>query len=103
MGATSADTTSLHRQPSDPPGRNPLDTALTAAVVPTYNEAGNILELIDRVGAALAGVHVLVVDDDSPDGTADLVREHPKFGTVVHLLARTGERGLGNAYRAGFE
>src|SRR4051812_20783704 len=80
-----------------------LDAALMVAVVPTYNEAGNILTLIDRVGAALPAAHVLVVDDASPDGTADLVRGHPRFGDVVHLLPRTGERGLGNAYRAGFE
>jgi hypothetical protein len=103
MAATSAGASPSARYPTDQPGTGALDGAMTVAVVPTYNEAGNIRELIDRVGAALPGVHVLVVDDDSPDGTADLVRAHPQFDNVVHLLARTGDRGLGNAYRAGFE
>lgn len=79
-----------------------VDDMRAIAVVPTYNEAQNILELIARVHAALPQAHVLVVDDDSPDGTAGLVRDHPAYGDRLHLLARTGERGLGNAYRDGF-
>ncbi|MFT4264136.1 MAG: glycosyltransferase [Nocardioides sp.] len=71
-------------------------------VVPTYNEASNILKLIDQVADAVVGVHLLVVDDGSPDGTADVVRSHPSYGSELHVLARTGERGLGNAYREGF-
>ena len=71
-------------------------------VVPTYDEADNITELVDRVLAAAAETEVLVVDDSSPDGTAEVVRAHPLFGDRVHLLVRPSKAGLGAAYRAGF-
>jgi hypothetical protein len=77
-------------------------------VVPTYNEAGSLPRLLDALVAVRAGapagliVDVLVVDDASPDGTADLVRNHPAYGEWLGLLARTGKDGLGAAYRAGF-
>src|SRR4051794_1837704 len=71
-------------------------------VVPTYQEAETITTALDAVLAAAPGVDVLVVDDNSPDGTADLVRSHPAYGSVVHLLTRPGKDGLGAAYRAGF-
>lgn len=73
----------------------------TIIVIPTYDEAGSVRDVLDRVLAA-ADVHVLVVDDNSPDGTAGIVRAHPAYGTRVHLLERTGKDGLGAAYRAGF-
>lgn len=69
-------------------------------VVPTYDEAGSIDALLDGVLAAAPGAHVLVVDDGSPDGTADLVAARPE--TCVHLLRRSAKEGLGAAYRAGF-
>jgi dolichol-phosphate mannosyltransferase len=73
-------------------------------VVPTYNEADNISTMVGELLAlGLPGLEILVVDDDSPDGTGqiadDLVRQHPER---VHVLHRTGERGLGTAYVAGF-
>jgi dolichol-phosphate mannosyltransferase len=71
-------------------------------VVPTYDEAGNIDRLLDAVLHALPAAHVLVVDDASPDHTADLVRTRPEFEERVFLLERTGKLGLGGAYRAGF-
>lgn len=71
-------------------------------VIPTYDEAENIAEVLDRVLAAAPGADVLVVDDNSPDGTADLVAAHPEFRHRVHLLVRPGKAGLGAAYRAGF-
>ena len=76
-------------------------------VVPTYNEASNITATLDRlVALADAGVSdtidVLVVDDSSPDGTADLVRAHPSYGRHVHLHLRAVKEGLGAAYRSGF-
>jgi dolichol-phosphate mannosyltransferase len=71
-------------------------------VVPTYEEAANIREVLDRVLRAAPDVHVLVVDDNSPDGTADLVSAHPEHRVRVHLLVRPGKAGLGAAYRAGF-
>ena len=89
----------------------------SVVVIPTYNEAGNVTTAIDRVLAAEPGVDVLVVDDNSPDGTGDLVVRHACFagrrsdscslddrsGTGrVFLLSRTAKGGLGAAYRAGF-
>ena len=71
-------------------------------VVPTFNEAENIVELLDQVLVAAPEVDVLVVDDSSPDHTGDLVSSHPGFGSRVHLLTRPGKAGLGVAYRAGF-
>ena len=77
-------------------------TARTLIVVPTYNEAENIGPLLLRVLAAVPEAQVLVVDDNSPDGTADLVAARGDFGRRVHLLRRPGKAGLGAAYRAGF-
>ena len=74
----------------------------TLVVVPTYDEIENIEALIHRVHAARPDAHVLVVDDNSPDGTGDLVAHHPEIGRRVHLLRRPGKAGLGAAYRAGF-
>lgn len=71
-------------------------------IIPTYNEEGSITQILDAALAAGPAVHVLIVDDASPDGTAAKVRSHPAFGTRLHLLPRTGKLGLGSAYRDGF-
>ncbi|GAA4692123.1 polyprenol monophosphomannose synthase [Nocardioides conyzicola] len=73
-------------------------------VIPTYQEAATVTGLVDRIlGVAdLASFHVLVVDDASPDGTADIVRAHPAYGDRLLLLRRAGKDGLGTAYRDGF-
>ncbi|WP_183408046.1 glycosyltransferase [Nocardioides pocheonensis] len=71
-------------------------------VVPTYDEAENIDRLLDAVLAAAPYADVLVVDDNSPDGTARLVTRRREFGERVWLLERPGKAGLGAAYRAGF-
>ncbi len=71
-------------------------------VIPTYNEIDNIRELLPRVLALPAMVDVLVVDDNSPDGTADAVREAQQGQPRIHLLARPGKMGLGTAYLDGF-
>ncbi len=72
-------------------------------VIPTYNEAENIGRLVPEVLARDPGLQVLVVDDNSPDGTADVVRARPEFGDRLHLLLRPEKRGLGAAYIAGFQ
>ncbi len=71
-------------------------------VIPTYNEAGNVTRILDGVLQAAPEVDVLVVDDSSPDGTADLVRAHWGFDSRVRLVSRPDRDGLGGAYRAGF-
>jgi dolichol-phosphate mannosyltransferase len=68
-------------------------------VVPTFNERENIAELIGRLAACLRNRswEVVFVDDDSPDGTADLVREHAAADSRVRCLQRIGRRGLSSA------
>jgi dolichol-phosphate mannosyltransferase len=74
----------------------------TLIIVPTYNERENILELLRVLLDFPEWLHVLVVDDGSPDGTAQLVKDHAEFGSRVYLLERSGKQGLGSAYVAGF-
>jgi dolichol-phosphate mannosyltransferase len=71
-------------------------------VVPTYNERENIASLIPAILQATPDVEILVVDDNSPDGTASVVRELQERFPQVHLLLRQGKEGLGKAYLAGF-
>ena len=71
-------------------------------VIPTYNEAESVVEVLDRALAADPRVDVLVVDDGSPDGTAKLVLGRAEGEPRVQLLERSGKQGLGAAYRAGF-
>jgi cellulose synthase/poly-beta-1,6-N-acetylglucosamine synthase-like glycosyltransferase len=72
-------------------------------VVPTYNEAENINRLIDDILEQGRQFDVLVVDDNSPDGTGDLVAERADASERVQLLRRAGKQGIGTAYIAGFE
>ncbi len=69
---------------------------------PTYNEATNISELLHRVREALPEADVLVLDDNSPDGTADVAEKVAAEVGFVEVLRRPDKRGLGDAYRAGF-
>lgn len=70
--------------------------------LPTYNEAENIGRVIDAVLAAAPEVHILVVDDGSPDGTGDIVEARGRADDRVRLLRRPGRLGLGTAYIAAF-
>jgi len=71
-------------------------------VIPTYNEIDNIAQIIDRTLTANPETHVLVVDDNSPDGTGRLVDRIAAGSSAVHVLHRTGKQGLGAAYLAAF-
>ena len=71
-------------------------------VVPTYQEADNIESALSCVHDVLPTAHLLVVDDASPDGTAEIVEELGREDERVHLLRRSGKLGLGTAYVAGF-
>lgn len=75
----------------------------TLVVMPTYDEALNIVEALTRVRAAVPGADVLVVDDNSPDGTAALARAAGAELGQVDVLDRPLKDGLGNAYRDGFK
>jgi dolichol-phosphate mannosyltransferase len=82
--------------------RSTIPTAADCAVViPTYNESENITRLIPQI-LELPRFRVLVVDDNSPDGTGALVRGMAEHEPRVGLLARAGKLGLGSAYRDGF-
>jgi glycosyltransferase involved in cell wall biosynthesis len=75
----------------------------TLVVLPTYQEAANIVTVLHRVRAACPGAEALVVDDGSPDGTADLAEAVAADIGGVSVLRRPGKAGLGSAYRAGFD
>lgn len=75
-------------------------------VIPTYNERGSLPALLGRLQKAVPRVSALVVDDNSPDGTARLVREMARrapWRGRLHLLSRPRKMGLGSAYVAGFK
>lgn len=71
-------------------------------VVPTYNESENIDTVLTRIRTSLPGATVLVVDDGSPDGTADMAEIRAKELGNIEVMRRSGKSGLGSAYRAGF-
>lgn len=73
-------------------------------IIPTYNERDNIGRILNAIYALKQDFHVLVIDDSSPDLTADRVREiMPQFDNTVHLEERKGKLGLGTAYIHGFK
>lgn len=72
-------------------------------IIPTYNELENISSIVPEVFKQEPLVHILVVDDNSPDGTQACVEDMQKtFTFQLHLLKRAGKQGLGKAYLAGF-
>lgn len=75
----------------------------TLVIIPTYLEAENIGDVLQRVRTAVPHADVLVVDDSSPDGTADLAKAANDDLGQVDVLVRPEKGGLGGAYRAGFE
>jgi dolichol-phosphate mannosyltransferase len=77
-------------------------------ILPTYNEAGNITQIVSAVTGALEqcapeGFKVCIVDDNSPDGTGKIADKLAKEDTRVEVIHRAGKAGLGQAYVAGFE
>jgi dolichol-phosphate mannosyltransferase len=79
-------------------------TSNTLIIVPTYNESNNITRLINRLMKLKNEVDVLVIDDGSPDGTADFVKKaQKKYNERVALIERAGKLGLGTAYVKGFQ
>ncbi len=71
-------------------------------ILPTYNEAENVLPLAREILAADDRLEILVVDDNSPDGTGDLVEDAGRKDSRIHLVRRPAKLGLGTAYLAGF-
>jgi glycosyltransferase involved in cell wall biosynthesis len=75
----------------------------TLIVIPTYNERENIIKIIPAIKKSLKGAHVLVVDDNSPDGTGAAVKSIGRRDKNVALIERPGKSGLGKAYVEGFK
>jgi dolichol-phosphate mannosyltransferase len=71
-------------------------------IVPTYNEKENIKPLIEAIFNEQSQTHILVVDDGSPDGTAEIVKNLMKENQQVHIIEGKGKGGLGKAYLKGF-
>lgn len=78
----------------------PLERVLV--IIPTYNESENLGPITRRIRAAVPDAHILVADDNSPDGTGTLADELAAADDHVHVLHRKGKEGLGAAYVAGF-
>ncbi|RIJ45360.1 polyprenol monophosphomannose synthase [Maribellus luteus] len=73
-------------------------------IIPTYNEKENVEKMIRKVFSLEKPFHLLIVEDNSPDGTADIVKRLMKeFDGQLHILERKGKLGLGTAYIAGFK
>jgi dolichol-phosphate mannosyltransferase len=73
-------------------------------IIPTYNESENIIKIIESIFTIHHDINVLVVDDNSPDGTSSKVKELiPKFNYKLHLITRSSKLGLGTAYLSGFK
>ena len=70
-------------------------------VIPTYNEKENINDFINEI--CDFDVSILIVDDNSPDGTGEIVKKLSTLSEQVHLLSRNTKKGLGSAYRDGFK
>lgn len=83
-----------------------MEKSDSVVIIPTYNEKENIENIIRAViGLKEHAFHILVIDDGSPDGTADIVKRlmASEFKYELHLVQRTGKLGLGTAYIAGFK
>jgi dolichol-phosphate mannosyltransferase len=75
----------------------------TLIIIPTYNELENLPRLLPEVLSKDEGIHLLVVDDNSPDGTAAFVENEMQNNNRIHLIKRPAKQGLGTAYIAGFK
>lgn len=71
-------------------------------IIPTYNEAENVEPIVSRLRAAVPTAHILIADDNSPDGTGDIADRLVESDDHVHVLHRRGKEGLAAAYIAGF-
>jgi dolichol-phosphate mannosyltransferase len=80
-----------------------MENGTTIIIIPTYNEVENIEKLLRDVGSINAHIDVLVIDDNSPDGTANAVKKVMALNKNVHLIERERKMGLGTAYVTGFK
>ncbi|HLE12891.1 MAG: dolichyl-phosphate beta-D-mannosyltransferase [Bdellovibrionales bacterium RIFOXYD12_FULL_39_22] len=79
----------------------PFEKAIV--IIPTYNEIANIAKMIEAVFGLYPNINLLIIDDGSPDGTAEIVRNMQRNFKNLHLIERSGKLGLGTAYIKGFK
>ena len=73
-------------------------SAKSIVLIPTYNECENVSKMIDTVMALPMEIDILIIDDNSPDGTAGIVKtKQSEYAERLHLLERAGKQGLGKA------
>ena len=75
----------------------------SVVIIPTYNEISNIQNMLETLERLHPSLHVLIIDDGSPDGTADVIKKYQHTKKNLHLLERKGKLGLGTAYIKGFK
>jgi len=78
------------------------DLGRILVIIPTYNERDNVVRIVSRVRASVPESHILIADDNSPDGTGVIADELTKADDHIHVMHRIGKEGLGAAYLAGF-
>ncbi|MDD2889230.1 MAG: polyprenol monophosphomannose synthase [bacterium] len=71
-------------------------------IIPTYNEIENIEKLLTAIWSFIPDIHLLIVDDNSPDGTGEYIKQLSNKDSRVHIIQRSGKMGLGSAYKEGF-
>lgn len=84
------------------PPSDAVDNPRVVVIIPTFNESENLPLILDRLLSSVPDVHVLVVDDSSPDGTGEIADKRAAEDSRVQVLHRTSKAGLGAAYIAGF-
>lgn len=72
-------------------------------IIPTYNEIDNIQRMLETMTSLYPELSILIIEDGSPDGTADIVKSFMKSNERIHIIERTGKLGLGTAYITGFK
>tara|TARA_R110000868_G_C10946014_1_gene767437 strand:+ start:509 stop:1246 length:738 start_codon:yes stop_codon:yes gene_type:complete len=83
---------------------NDLPFNQTLVIIPTYNEIDNIERMITTMLGLYPGLHLLIIEDGSPDGTADVVKRlQTSHSDRLHMIERKGKLGLGTAYLTGFQ
>lgn len=80
-----------------------VDPAKALIIIPTYNEIENVEPLVKKIYDYQKEIHILFVDDNSPDGTADLIHKMRRKNGQIHILSRAAKMGLGSAYLTGFK
>lgn len=80
-----------------------LPFAQSLLIIPTYNEIDNISKMLEMLEQLYPELSILIIDDGSPDGTAEVVKQKQATNPKIHLMQRQGKLGLGTAYIAGFK